>query len=431
VSNYLVDASVYALPKQIQDKTDAETINLYEEYLENLNKLFEFIDLTSDDRNLKINHFLFCAKDIKLMIDNNLFLDDDILTKLRRINLQKKHKFRLENLGNFILNEISPLRWKGKNIKPEKICSIENYIGVDNISIKKDIFCVPDIAGGISNVNLADNLKKNIGILAFLNEKVYKSQDITKIITSNHEKECSVNISILDITHNFNNLERQNINISDCTILNNDVRNLKKCEFSSIDDALENARNNFKDTLEYSKNIYESIEEYEKILTKLRNDNNDIEKINKHKKEYPVIVYDCLYTLDKLVKYYKQNDKKHSPQPLSRNFNCNSIGDNNICNKCRGYLRVCGYDCSDERKEDLNNEKVKEARTIDDQLFQIHLKPYSKTEGAKYSEKSLRIYFRWDTDKIKIGYIGKHLYLPPKTINSLQPQPLYKLGDKK
>jgi hypothetical protein len=416
VSNYLVDASVYALPKQIQDKPDVETINLYEEYLENLNKLFEFIDPTSDDRNLKINYFLFCAKDIKLMIDNNLFLDDDIIIKLRKINLQKKHKNRLGDLVNFILNEISPLRWKGKNTNPEKHCTIESYIGVDDVSFKKDIFCVPDIASGISNINLVDNLKKNIGILIFLNEKVYKSSEITKIITNSQEKECKVSISIQEMKHNFNNVECQNINISDCTILNSSVRCLKQREFSSINDALENARNDFKDTLEYSKKVDESIDEYEKILAKLRYDrNNNIEKIDKHKKVYPVTVYDCLYTIDKLVKYYKQNDKQHPIQPLSKNFNCNSIGENDICNKCRGYLRVCGYDCSDERKEDIKNEKVKEARTIDDQLFQIHLKPYSKTEGTKYSEKSLRIYFRWDTDKIKIGYIGKHLYLPPKT----------------
>jgi len=410
LSNYLVDASVYALPMQIQEKTDVEMINLYEEYLENLNRLFEFIDPNTDDRNFRINHFLFCVKDIKLMIDNNLFFDDDIMTKLRKMSLQRKHKIRLDLLEKFFLNEIRTLQWKGGNTKPEKLCSIETYIGIDNITNSKTISCVPDIASGISNVNLVDNLKENIGILAFLNEKVYKCSDITKIITNNQEKECKVNISIQRIKHNFKNLEKQDINISNCTIINSSVRSLRKLEFYSIDDVLKNAKNDFKNTLEYGNNIDESIDEYKKVLAKLRSDRNiDIEKINKFYKEYPIAVYNCLDVLDKLVKYSEFDDKNNSIQSISNNFNdCEKwIKENDICKKCRGYLRVCGYDCSGE----------KTTSQFDGDTYVIHLKPYSKMTdykdtkmlGSKYAEKSLRIYFRWDINKIKIGYIGKHL----------------------
>jgi len=401
MSNYLVDASVYALPKQIPDKIDAETVCLYEEYLENLNKLFEFIDPDTDDRNYRINYFLFCVKDINLMINKRLFFDDDIITKLRKMSLQRKHRIRLDFLVNIFLNEIRPLQRKGRNTRPEKFCAVETYIGVDTITNGKNISCVPDIA---SSVNLADNRKENIGILAFLNEKVYKCSDITKIITNNQEKECKVNISIQEIKHTFNNIECQNINISNCTILNSGVRSLEKHEISSIDDALKNAKNDFKDALGYGEQINDSICEYKKTLAELRSRSktiDDIVNIDKHIKKYPIAVYDCLDILDKLVKYSKLNDKQNSLDPISRNFSdCEKwINGNDVCKICRGYVRLCGFDCSGEDTE----------RQYDGETYIIHLKPYSKMEGSWYAEKSLRIYFRWDTDKIKIGYIGKHL----------------------
>jgi hypothetical protein len=399
MSNYLIDASVYALPKRIPDVPDAETVKSLEEYLESLNKLFELI--SSIDKNFKVNHFLFCKSDIGLLIDNKLFLDTGIKNTLRNIKLQRKYKVRLDDLEKFMLNEIMQLRWAGQDTKPEKLCTIEAYLGVDGIEVEESNRYTPDITKEISNTHLSDNLKKNISTLTFLNNKVYKNHNITRIITNAPENECTVEVSIQKIKHNFNNIECHDIIISNCNIINCNLQTLKRHGFSSIDVALENAKNDFKDTIEYSDKINESITEYKNILAKLRSGSgiDGIVKIDNFKKEYPVIVYDCLDILDKLVKFYRVNGKPSNPQPLSKKIKCDLIGKNKICDKCCGYLRICGFDCSKE------NEKL----IIDGKHYQIHLKPYTKMEGTNNSEKSLRIYFSWDTDKIEVGYIGKHL----------------------
>jgi hypothetical protein len=308
------------------------------------------------------------------------------------MKLRRRYKVRLDDLEMFFLNEILRLRWTGKQDKPEKLCTIESYIGIDNIKINENNSFTPDITNEIQDINFIDNLKKNICKLSFLNEQVYKNHNITKIITNCPEKKCNVNVSIQNIKHNFNNIGCLNINISNCTIINHNLQTSVKRNFYSIDDALEKAENEFKNTIEYNNNIYVSIDEYEKNLAGLK-------YIEGYKREYPTIVYDCLDILDKLVKFHKHNGEINNPNYLSENFLCRSIGENEICNRCRGYLRLCGFDCSTED----------EIRMFDGKPYKIHLKPYRKMDGTKNSEKSLRIYFRWDTDKIEVGYIGKHL----------------------
>jgi hypothetical protein len=369
--------------------------------LENLNKLFEFIGLI--DKNIRISYFLFCGKDIGFLIENKLFFDDSIKKKMRTMKLQRTHKIRLDNLANLFLNEISQLRWTGRKSKPEKLCTIEAYIGLDDIEIKENQQFTSDIADENLNIRLVNNFRKNIFTLAFLNDQIYKNNNITKIITTNAENEYNVNVSIKIIKHNFDNIRCKNINISNCNVLNCNLKTLKRPNFISIDDALKFAERDFKDTVEYSTEIYKSIDEYEEILAKLRADRHtDIDgivEIDNFKREYPFIVYDCINILDKLVKLNRPNEISNNPQHLSKHFICDSFDENEICNRCRGYLRLCGFSCAIENT----------ILTIDGKPYQIHLRPYTKMKGTKYFEKSLRIYFRWDTDKIEIGYIGKHL----------------------
>ena len=399
MSNYLIDASAYALPNKISDKSELGTAISFDEYLDNLNNLIEFIG--SMDKNQRINYIQFSSNDIRLLIKKELFWDDNTKKRLRNMELSKKNKKRLDILADFFLQELSRLQWSGSNSKPEKLCSIEAYTGIDDIDIKKDAIYTPDIASEVYDKNIAENLKKNICKLAFLNEKIYLDQSITKIIIGNSGKECKVNIVIQKIMHNFNNIGYQDIKIIDNTVLISTFQNLKKRIFLCIDDALENAENDFNKTIEFSENIYKSIDEYKDILAEIRS-NTDIDgilKIDNFKNEYPFMVYSSLDILNKLVKFYEKSNKSDSIYPLSKNFNCKKIGENEICTKCRGYLRICGFDCSDENKE----------RIFDNQLYKIHIKPYTVMSGGKYEKLSLRIYFRWDKDKIKIGYIGKHL----------------------
>jgi len=403
MNNYLVDASVYALPHSIPDKPDEDVINSFNCYLNNLSNLVEFIG--ANDRNLKINYFQFSSKDIELLIKKELFWDVDTIKKIRKMAISKNNRKMLDSIGYLILDELCRLRWAGKCSKPEKLCSIEAYIGIDEIEIEEDFICNPDITKEICNIHITDNLKKNICRLAFLNNKIFLDNNITKIITGHPEKECKVNILITKIKHNFNNIEQLNINILNSTVQNHNLKILDKCDFSSIDEALNNAERDFKETVEYNKNIYSSIKKYKEGLSELRsNVNIDILKVDNFKKEYPYMVYRSIDILNKLVKYYGKRGRLNPLRPLSERFHCSTIGVNEICNKCCGFLRICGFDCSDEKDSDIKNEHM-----IDEKLYRIHLKTYTIMETGKYENLALRIYFRWDSDKIEIGYIGKHL----------------------
>jgi hypothetical protein len=408
MGNYLIDTSIYTMPKQIPDNPDVETVKLFEEYLEHLNKLFEFIGLI--DKNLKVNQFLFCRKGIELLLENNLFLDETNKKKLWSMEVDKKHKRRLDSLEKYFLGEIVRLRHVGKQDNPEKLCTVEAYIGIGDIEINDNNSYVPDFTNKIPNINFSENLKKNICKLAFLNDKIYKGNDITQVITNKHEKECNVNIFIKKINHNFNNIDCQNIEISDCTILNNNIMSLEKYNFISINDVLAKVGDVFHDTIMYNNKIYESISEYENKLKKLRAEKYiDLEKIDNYRNEYPFVVFNCLDVLDKLVKFHRLNSKINDLKPLSKNFKCRSIGENEICNKCRGYLRICGLDCVDEYDYQLTNLEEIRKRTIDGKLYQNHLRLYTVMRTGVYEYLTLRIYFRWDTDKIEIGYLGNHL----------------------
>jgi hypothetical protein len=57
--------------------------------------------------------------------------------------------------------------------------------------------------------------------------------------------------------------------------------------------------------------------------------------------------------------------------------------------------------------------------------FELHLKP---STNSLYG--TVRIYILWDDvrEKVIVGWIGRHLYLPPKTLNFSNSQPLKYIG---
>jgi hypothetical protein len=272
----------------------------------------------------------------------------------------------------------------------------------------------PDLSNDVKNLNLAEKLKKNINILSFFNQYVFKTNDITKIITNSKEEESDIDIEISDIKHIFNNIPHQGIKIASGKVINCNLHSLNQRKFVSINEAIQESAVNFNNTIEFSQSINNSINEYENDLTLLEEQffGDKKEKIKTYIMEYPLIVYDSIAALDKLVKYHASNGGSNHPQAISKNFNCRSIGKDDICSKCCGYLWLCGFECSGEG--DLKHPRAIQERTIDGQLFRIHLKPYKVMEGTQRAGLSLRIYFRWDTNKIKIGRIGRHPWLPPE-----------------
>jgi hypothetical protein len=424
VSNYLVDASVYALPESIPESPNKELANLYKEYINNLDLLIKFIsphEETKINKFLKVNRFLFSRNDLKLLDDNNLEFSRPNKGKLEKILNNCKEKYIVHDLWNWYSTLINYLYNKNKkeddnskqdtdykqSPKSGKLRIFEDYMGISKIDVKVNSPCEPDLAKDIKNTCLSDNLRKNIYKLAFLNKCVYKTSDITSIITTSNENKCNLDISIENIDHKFNNIQNR-IWISKGLVKNKNLYEIKSEKFTSIREMLNKilSENIFDATLTFSNTVKNSIDEYENKLSELLDKTSgDIKKdIEFYKIEYSDTVYDCLCILEKLVQFSKEDSAPIFSLPLSKNFeDCEKwIRCNDICKMCRGYLRICGYNCSGENTK----------REYDGDLYVIHLKPYS--ENIESQEKhlvdlTLRIYFRWDNEKIKIGYIGRHL----------------------
>ena len=278
-------------------------------------------------------------------------------------------------------------------------------MGIDCINVKENSSCKPYFTTIINNKSLASASKKNIYILAFLNKCIYKTPDTTSIISSNDENEYNFDINIENINHKFNNIQNR-IWISNGHIKNINLKNISSNKFFSIVEMMDfiNSSKIFDDTLILGNIINDSIQEYEAILNcYLSTSENDIKKeIQFYKTEYANTTFNCLDILNKLVKYCNLSNASLPFFSLSKNFNCDKwIKNHDICKLCCGYLRVCGFNCSGENEE----------RRIGDDTYVLHLKPYSylKEGNEKHLiDLTLRIYFKWDNFKIKIGYIGKH-----------------------
>jgi hypothetical protein len=87
-------------------------------------------------------------------------------------------------------------------------------------------------------------------------------------------------------------------------------------------------------------------------------------------------------------------------------------------------LSALGCICSYESEINMNDEETKNARMFDNGnnkkiLFNLHLKPntFSINEDLGNKSRTVRIYILWDNnqEKVIVGWIGRHLYLPPKT----------------
>jgi hypothetical protein len=422
VSNYLVDASIYALPECIPENPNEEIVKSYEKYIDNFNILINLLfpyGETPINTFLKVNQFLFSSSDLKILNNQNLALNRPNKGKLEIILRKSKQKYMIHGLWSCYSNIINYLYTQDKNYtseqnniylqspKPKRWRILEDYLDIDNIEVKVNNICNTDITKDIKSVSLSENLKKNICMLAFLNHCVYKTSDITTIITTSSENEFQLDVNVENVRHNFNNIQNR-IWISKGFVKNIHIRNIKSYNFLSLRQVIENIESKklFDNTLIFSKTINDSIDEYEGILFRLfeasgNETKNDIEY---YRTEYSNIVFDCLDGLNKLVKFIKTNSILPPFQVISQDFSeCEKwIRDNEICKKCCCYLKLCGYNCSGENTK----------RKIGDDSYVIHLKPYSyNTEGKEKHliNLTLRIYFRWDDDKIQVGYIGKHL----------------------
>ena len=425
MSNFIVNSCVYTMPQSIPDLPDESVIKTFENYLDNLNILIDKIYPESLPTQLKentmITHFYFLQEDIIFLLDNDLFLTNENIKKLKNF-IGDRYKPLVTDLRTNLLSTLEQLRFgpRNKNSKrldpePRYLNTVEKYLGIKYIEASENNPSAQDELTETNKISSPGIINKSIFILAFLNKFVLKQNDITKIMTDNiNIYNLNLKFSIKNIKHNFNNIA-----VSNCNIINQNLKEYEPLNFDSIEKVLDICNTKFGETLEFlESNVSNSINIYKNILKKMKKkyitnmDYEYLDTINAIEKNYPSLIYNCMEGLDKLVKYYNSCDKPRPELPISNIFKCRTIGNESICNKCLGYLRLCGYDCSPESEDDLKDSKVIEERTFDGQLYTIHLKPYTFSIKSKYEEASIRIYFTWDSEKIKIGYIGKHLWLP-------------------
>jgi hypothetical protein len=423
--NYLVDASVYALPEAIPQYPNEKQKNIYNEYLHNLNLFFKqvFPKETSEAYKefLKVNRFLFSHEDFKILINEKLILDITNKHKLESLVTGNSHRL-IHGLFHFLMvlikkkiEFIPDERYMNLNNdnspKPGKFRSIEEYLGIKNVNV--DFNEDNDRKKCLSKI-----LLKNLSILSFLNQYVYKTQDVIGIITTNHEQESNLNINQLNLEHKFNkNIIQENvIGLNGNIIRKYYLNEIEQNNFESLIQLKESIEedNSLMETLEFGEEVDIYINEYENILANYleANDEGIKKDVECYKNEYLNIVYECICGLDKLVNFYNNRNEQDNG-PISELFTCSDTirkyDNQTTCNKCRGFLRICGFGCNGEITE----------RFFGNERYNIHLKPYSWGEKEKNKhlfDLTLRIYFKWneDNNKIKIGYIGQHQDLPPQ-----------------
>ena len=422
MNNYTIDASIYLIPDvnnlSLEDKTKE-----YREFISRITILKKILQSFKKDVKL-----YFFQKDIKLLINNNKLFTKEKLTELRKLNLGKKYDSQLNDLYDFYLILIDKLKKRGYDNVSNKIYSkyitIETHLNVNinDLNIGSNPIyepCIGNISYDTAYLNL---LNKKMILHAFLNHYVYLNNGINKLLIYPDvpDKEIKITARINEITHQFsmNEIPRNHFLINKQIVEFYKFNNINNRNiFDSIDQALQKAKENFSETLFFSSEVNESIKKYKETMFELLRLMPSNSIILNHIDECPYTLYDHLDSLDKLVKYYKStkqipiNKRKPISNKYVKKYNdrdtCYSDKEI-VCKKCSAFLRFCRYDCSGETST--------EERIIDGKLFQIHLKPYEYGKNGcnkDIADLTLRIYFRWDDDKIQVGYIGKHL--PSKT----------------
>jgi len=455
--NYTVDGSVYIFPLH------AESPNI--EYMNIIKKdvvaLMNRINLNYHKQPCN-EHFYFSKNDFKLFINQCIqprftVGADDILEKINKHNgLYKKYKEQID----YLTIMFTRMGFKDSNIenirKSYQFVSIESWFNIEDIENINEIEkLLPDIFyEKIKDDKQLTNIKKNIAMISALNAYVYKNNfqhnlilsknfSLEKLVIYNFEfnvlmengKYTDNNIEnnyqykIKDMPAEKICIENQEINVS---IIDKIIKTNKI--FTSIEEAYNKAKMDFKDQLEFGNDVDYSIKQYTDKINKILNTGKYNIEIKEWLEISPDIVYKNLETLNNFIIY--NNFKKINLNAYERYHCCKgnevktqkcdySLCIGASCNKkcdfleyCGSYIHFFGVDCVDEyRKRELD---IREDRKWKDsqgnkQLYWHHLRlnTYNCTDDLWFL--TLRIHFRHivvdDVNKLEIGWIGRHLFL--------------------
>ena len=139
---------------------------------------------------------------------------------------------------------------------------------------------------------------------------------------------------------------------------------------------------------------------------------NNIPKNSKEIEQWKDQFYDVLYANFEALNDFLDIDNKVGNINENERYHSCKYGCDRLIN-CGAHIRYFGADCVDETLKDKNNPDVKKNRTIDNNIYWLHLRPYNINCDAPLWFLGLRIHFRWITNrKIEIGWIGRHLFAP-------------------
>jgi len=419
--SYSIDASVYAYPFK-KDIPDQNEIYIYYKTIEDL---YEVI-IKKQPRNRKF--YLF--KDIVLLFDYkelNL-LERDILI-LDKMSMKAKIPFTFrdaqKNLRKIFNKLLSTTDLLSKKIM------FENWFNIKDVKFKYDKYPpLPELDDKIDNKYLLENIKKNIAKIAYLNEYVYKNNNIHNITIGNNISSQTITVTnwkfkvIMTSGYKIKNaplsvcINTQNVNVSNLDAL---VKNNYKFQSGEWKRALNEAKVDFKNRLEFGLDVRANLKEYTKRIdeeSKKEYKLSDRQRIADWMKEGPNALYENLKALNDFM---TNADLSTTRRNQGERYRYSCKGKCEFLEVCGSNIRYFGVDCVDERWGHKSNSFVIEDRKKMDSkdnknVYWTHLRPKSFECDDPLWFLTFRIHFRllkpYTAKKIEIGWIGRHLYLP-------------------
>ena len=401
-----------------------EKILKYENFIENVRILHEGI-LNPKKYNLKKPNakIYYYREDIK-----NISCIKEKFDELKQlIPKTNSNYYILKDLLGFYRDLLGDLQAKCDDKSDDKIywkyITVESHFNMElsNIEIEDNLVLEPNVDAISYNGSNSELFKRKLLLQAFLNQYIFLDNEMLKMIVKPdiYNNEIKITASVKNVKHEFliEDIPKPPFKFNELSVIfiELDKANLIK-QFETMEEALFQAEADFGGTLNFTdyKHIIDmSIADYSETVDDMYKKSIRFKReINVHRKNCPNKLYDHLDSLNKLVKRNKllkeRNIGKGDPMMEAyRNYyddeNKKYIGcyeeNEQVCRRCCAFLRICRYNCSPEARP----------KRIGNELFSTHLKPYRRGKDKELAGLSLSIYFRWDSDKIKIGYIGKHL----------------------